>query len=219
MKSLKFLSALCILFLLFGCSKVKVSPSLSSSLSYSAYKNMEKIDVRDVSVALVLDKKLLNAKTKQSIKMGEFNFQIGKAFAAKFIKALTHQFKTIKLMDKFDYKKSANYDSIMIVSLQDIDSTMELKQGFSKVSTESYTRLNVRTELKDVSEKRVVWVGTTQVKHTGGIEEKMLTYQEAGRGFAEGFDQAIDIAIGDLLRQMQKSKNLNKYFIKWESHK
>lgn len=219
MKSLRLLAAICILSLLFGCAKVHVSPPLSSSLSYSAYKNLEKIDVRDVSVALVLDKKLLNAKTKQNIKMGIFKFSIGKTFATKFIKALTHQFKTIKLMDKFDYKKAANYDSIMRVSLQDIDSSMEVKQGFSKVSTECYTRLNVRAELKDVSEKRVVWVGTTQVKHTGGIEEKMLTYQEAGGGFSRSIDQAIDIAIGDLLREMQKSKNLNKYFIKWESHK
>jgi hypothetical protein len=211
-------AVICVLGLLVGCSKVKVSPSLSSSLSYNAYKNMEVIDVRDASVGVIFDKDLMNAESKQTLKMGEFSFQIGESFAVKFIKALSHQFRRVVLLKNSQDMHNDNIlDAIMRVKLQDIDSSMQVNQGFMKVSTEAYARINVRAELRDVGEEKIIWVGISQVNHTGKWEEmERMPYQEAGRGFADSFDKAIDKAIGDLLNQMQKSQNLKKYFDKWE---
>ena len=217
MKKFRAVLSIFIALSIFGCSKVQVNPPLSTSLGYSAFENMETINVRDASVGLVFDQKLLNAKSQQNIKMGNFQFDLGKSFAVKLIKAVSHQFKEIRIYDKAEKPGDKNVDALMRVSLEDIDVSMDYNQGFSKVSTEGYTRLSVRAELKEVESNRVVWVGTSQVNHTGGIEEKILTYQEAGRGFAQGFDKAIDIAIGELLQQMQKSENLEKYFEKWEN--
>lgn len=108
-------------------------------------------------------------------------------------------------------------DALMRVDLQDVDVNMGVKSGFSTVSTEGYTRLSIRAEIRDIKENKTVWVGTTQAKETGRHEEMgQMTYQEAGRGFATSIDKAIDIAIGSLINQMSKSRNLNLYIAKWE---
>lgn len=234
MKFLKCLIAVCILGVLFSCSKVYVAPSLSTSLSYNAYKNIEKIDIRDASIGLFFGKDLLNAKIHQNKKMGEFDFEIGKSFAVKFIKALSHQFKTILLIDKVSETNKYDLDAIMRVSLQNIEYFNGVKKEILQDSVDRYTRLSVRAELRDLKEQKIIWVGTSKVDHTGDIEKKMSTHQETGRRLAKGYDKsidinvcellkgydkAIDIAVGELLKQMQKSQKLNKYFVKWESYK
>lgn len=216
MKKITLILVALTFFSLTGCSKIQVSPRLDSSLSYEAFSRMKCLKVKDASIALYLDPNLVNAKCTQSIKMGNFSFDLGKAIAVKFIKGMSYQFKTIYLVDKPAIPKHLNAQALMRVSLQDIDTKMDVHTGFSSVSAESYTRLAIRAEIKDLSEKRIVWVGTTQVSQSRNVNEMMLTYSEAGRGFAAGFNDAVDKAVGDLLYQMNKSQNLKKYFIKWE---
>jgi len=149
--------------------------------------------------------------------MGEFKFNLGSALAVKVIKGLSYQFRTIHIIEQPQVPEGMNAQALMRVSLQDFDSQMDLKTGWSSVAAESYTRLSIRAEIRDIEENRVVWVGTSQVSQEGGVEEMMLTYSEAGRGFAAGFDSAIDKAVGDLLHQINKSSNLDKYFLRWET--
>ncbi len=223
MKLFKYVFVVCLLVLTFGCTKTNVPPSLSSSLSYKAYKHMETINLRDVSVALILDENLIKTKSDQTIKSGkyefegDFEFDIGRAFAVKFIKALSHQFKTISLVEEDNDLTPRDFDAVMRICIQDVDTSMEIEQGFSNVSTKSYIRLNIRAEIKDLEGQKVVWVGTSEVDQTGGMTEKGMTYQGTGRVLSTSLDQAIDIAIGDLLKEMQKSQNLNKYFTRWEN--
>ncbi len=199
-----------------GCT-VKVHPILNSSLGIDAFENMEKIDPQDVSIALYIDPKLRNLKVNQNLKKGEYSFEIGNAFSAKLIKAISYKFKTIVLIDTPNYTGGDPLDGLMRVGLQDVDVNMGVKSGFSTVSTESYTRLSIRAEICDIKENKTVWVGTTQAKEIGAHEEMwQMTYQEAGRGFAASIDKAIDIAIGSLIHQMSKSQNLNLYIDKWE---
>lgn len=203
-------------FLMNGCA-VKVTPILSTSLGISAFDNMKKIELRDTSLALYFDPKLKELNVAQKIKVGEYTFPIGSALSVKLIKALAYHFRTIYLIDQPDYTEKAPSDAIMIVSLQDVDVKMETKAALFTVSTESYSRISIRTEIKDTFEKKTVWVGTTQVKETGSHHEfGQMTYQEAGRGFASAIDIAIDKAIGDLMNQMARSNNLAKYFDIWE---
>jgi len=195
-----------------GCA-VKVHPLLNSSLGIDAFENMKKIDPQDVSIALYIDPKLRNLKGSQKLKMGEYSFEIGSAFSVKLIKAISYKFKTIILIDKPNYTGNESLDGLMRVSLQDVDINIGVKSGFSTVSTESYTRLSVRAEIRDINEDKTVWVGTTQAKETGAHEKMgQMTYQEAGRGFAA----SIDKAIGSLINQMSKSQNLNLYINKWK---
>ncbi len=199
-----------------GCA-VKVHPALNSSLGIDAFENMNKIDPQDVSIALYIDPKLRDLKVSQKLKMGEYTFQVGDAFSVKLIKAIAYKFRTIILINTPNYRGDVPIDALMRVGFQDVDVTLRVKSGFSTVSTEGYTRLSIRAELRDIKENKIVWVGTTQAKATGAHEEMgQMTYQEAGRGFAAAIDKAIDKAIGSLINQMTKSSNLNRYIDKWE---
>ncbi len=191
---------------------VKVSPTLNSSLGIDAFTNMGKIDLRDAAIALYIEPKLSELKVDQEIQMGKFSFDIGNAFSVKLIKALSYTFKTIYFIEKPNYTGSGSVDAVMRVSLQDVDVNTDIKTGFWKVSTDSYTRLSIRAEIYDMVNEKTVWVGTTQTKEAGAHEEMAaMTYQEAGRGFAESIDKAIDHAIGELIKQMGKSSNLRLY--------
>lgn len=211
-KLIRIVFVVTFLLCMVGCSKVQVAPRLDSSLGYDAFSKMKCIEVKDAAIALYLDPELLSAKTHQSIKMGEFTFEIGKTLAVKLVKGLAYQFRTIYLVDKPTLPSGMKAQALMRVTLQDIDTQMNVKTGFNTVTAESYTRLSVRAEIKDMCTQKIVWVGTSQVSQTGGVNERMLTYAEAGRGFASGFDSAIDKAIGDLFYQMGRSQSLNNYF-------
>ena len=201
-----------------GCA-VKVHPVLNSSLGIDAFENMKKIDPQDVSIALYIDPKLKDLKVSQKLKMGEYTFQMGDAFSVKLIKAISYKFRTIILIDTPNYTGDVPMDALMRVSLQDVDVNMGVKSGFSTVSTEGYTRLSIRAEIRDIKENKTVWVSATQAKETGTHEEMgQMTYQEAGRGFAASIDKAIDKALGSLINQMSKSRNLNLYIDKWENN-
>jgi hypothetical protein len=210
-----FLIVLIILGLL-GCA-VKVAPPLSSSLGMDAFEQMKKIEIRDASLALYIDPKIKDLKADQNIRMGEFTFYIGNAFSVKLIKALAYNFRTIYILDQLDYAALKDIDAVMIVGLQDVDVNLGVSPGFAKVASTAETRLAIRAEIKDVEEQKTVWVGTTQAKESGKHEELgQMTYQEAGRGFAISIDSVVDKAIGDIIQQMSKSQNLQKYFIKWQ---
>lgn len=200
-----------------GCA-VKVHPELNSSLGIDAFENMKKIDPQDVSIALYIDPKLKDLKVSQKLKMGEYTFQMGNAFSVKLIKAISYKFRTIILIDTPNYRGDVPIDALMRVGLQDVDVNMGVKSGFSTVSTKGYIRLSIRAEINDIKENKTVWVGTTQARKTGTHEEMgRMTYQEAGRGFAASIDKTIDKAIGSLINQMSKSRNLNLYINKWEN--
>lgn len=208
--------ALVTTFGIMGCA-VSVKPVLNSSLSMDAFEKMGKIDSRDVKLALYLEPKIKELKVEQEIKMGKYSFDIGKAFSAKLIKALAYNFRTIYFTEKPDYTGTDPIDAIMYVNLQDVDVNLSTKAGFSTVYAEAYVRLSIRAEIKDVEEKKTIWVGTTQAKETASHQEMgAMYYQEAGRGYAMGIDSAIDKAIGDLINDMSKSQNLRSYIDKWE---
>lgn len=203
-------------FGIMGCA-VSVKPVLNSSLSMDAFEKMGKIDSRDVKLALYLEPKIKELKVDQEIKMGKYSFDIGKAFSAKLIKALAYNYRTIYFTEKPDYTGTDPIDAIMYVNLQDVDVNLSTKSGFSTVSAEAYVRLSIRAEIKDVEEKKTIWVGTTQAKETASHQEMgAMYYQEAGRGYAMGIDSTIDKAIGDLINDMCKSQNLRSYIDKWE---
>jgi len=199
-----------------GCA-VSVKPVLNSSLSMDAFEKMGKVDFHDVKLALYLDPKIKELRVDQDIKMGKFSFDVGKAFSAKLIKALAYNFRTIYFIEKPDYTGTDSIDALMYVNLQDVDVNLSTKSGFSTVYAEAYVRLSIRAEIKDVDEKKTVWVGTTQAKETASHQEMgQMYYQEAGRGYAMAIDSAIDKAIGDLISNMSKSQNLSVYIDKWE---
>jgi hypothetical protein len=217
MKIQKILLLLMVMTLpLFACS-VKVNPVLNTSLGMSAFDSMGKIDVRDASLAVYFDPKIKELEVQQKIKVGEFTFPVGPAFCAKMMKALSYHFRTVQLVNEPSYAGNDPVNALMRISLQDADISMGVKAGWSTVKTEGYTRLSIRADVVDLVEKRTVWVGTTQTKEEGVHQEYMqMTYQEAGRGFAQAIDVAIDKAVGDLMGQMRKSANLCKYFESWE---
>ncbi|MFQ5483416.1 MAG: hypothetical protein ACE5ER_11745, partial [Nitrospinaceae bacterium] len=186
-------------------------------LGISAFENMKRVQLHDASVALFLDDKVRNLNVEREIRAGKYNFEVGKALSVKIIKALTYTFKTVQLIDKPTYRGPEKIDALMRVNLQDVDLNLEVKSGFVSVSSESYSRFAIRAEIKDLESNETVWVGTTQAQTSGKHEEmSQMTYQEAGRGFAAGIDNAIDKVVGDLIHQMRKSTNLSANLKKWE---
>ncbi len=209
------------LFGIIGCA-INVTPVLNSSLSMDAFEKMGKIDMQDVKLALYIDPKIKELKASQTVKMGNFSFDIGKAFSAKMIKALAYNFRTIYFIDKPDYSGTDTVDALMYVNLQDVDVNLGLKEGFTTTSTEAYVRLSIRAEIKDIEDKKTIWVGTTQAKESASHQDAKgyMSYQEGGRGYAMVIDMSIDKAIGDLISDMSKSQNLRSYIEKWkQKHK
>lgn len=205
--------------LLVGCG-VSVNTPLSTSLGMDAFSSMRRIDIRNTSLALKIDPELLNATIKQKIRDGDYSFEVGKAFAAKFIKGLAYNFKTIEIVDQSVPSGTPGFDAELRITLQDMDATLNVRSGFTNVHAEGYTRLSVKAEMRDIAEDRIIWVGTTQVSEEAQHSEyARMSYQEAGRGFAEGIDRAIDKAVGDLLKQINKSQSLEQAFHKWEEAK
>ena len=204
-------------FILSGCQQIKVEPVLSSSLGITAFQNMEKIQLHDVSLALYLDDKIKNLVIEKEIRAGKYKLEVGNALSVKLIKALTYTFKTVHLVKKPSYAGPEKIDAMMLVTLQDVDMNLDVKIGFVSVETESYSRFAIRAEIKDMESKDTAWVGTTQAQTTGKHEEMaQMTYQEAGRGFAAGIDMAIDKVVGNLIHQMEKSQSLSSHLKTWE---
>jgi hypothetical protein len=199
-----------------GCG-VKVHPQLGNSLGMDAYEQMGTIEQRDVALALYIDPKISQMKVTRQLRSGEFTFEIGRAFSAKLVKAVAHNFRKIVLVDRPYYRGREPLEALMRVTLTDSDVDMSVEAGFAKVYADSYVRLAVRAEIKDLAEDRTVWVGTAQVQQELSHEEfGQMTYQEAGRGFAKGIDAVNDKAVGALMSQMRKSANLKKYFGRWQ---
>lgn len=214
--SLIFVSTI-LMFALIGCSAVNVEPVLNSSLSMAAFDKMKKIEQHNVKLALYIEPKIKELQLNQNLRLGRYTFDIGNAFSAKLIKALSYSFKNLYFLDTPEYAENDFADAIMYVNLQDIDADFKTRSGFSNVYAESYVRFSIRAEIKDVGEKKTVWVGTTQAKTTESHQEYgSMAYQEAGRGYAAAIDNAIDNAIGDLINDMSKSQNLSMYLEKWE---
>lgn len=208
-----------LIILIFSGCQVKIEPVLSSSLGMSAFENMKKIQLRDASVALYLDDKIKNLKVERQIKQGTYTFPVGSSLSVKLIKVLTYTFKTVHLLDSPVYKGSEKIDAIMKVTLQDVDVNLGVEAGFSTVSSTAYSRFVVRAEIRDAETGNVVWVGTSQSQSEGThSESNMMTYQEAGRGFAEGMDVAVDQVVGNLIHQMGKSSSLASNLDRWEQN-
>lgn len=209
--------AMLLVFFLAACS-VDVTPPLGTSLGYSAFSKMRVIEPRDVQLSLYIDENLKTAKIEQEINQASFTFLIGESFAAKLIKGAAYNFKRIEINNKPVPTGNDHFDAEMRVTLQDIDAQLDIKPGWSTVTTEGYTRLAVRAEIRDVASGRVVWVGTSQVSQEDFTSEfAQMTAQEAGRGFAIAIDKAVDQAIGDLLGQINKSQSLQSSFERWEN--
>ena len=182
----------------------------------AAFDKMKKIEQHDVRLALYIEPKIKELQLNQNLRLGRYTFDIGSAFSAKLIKALSYNFKNLYFLDTPEYAENDFADAIMFVNLQDIDADFKTRSGFSNVYAESYVRFSIRAEIKDIEEKKTVWVGTTQAKTTESHQEYgSMAYQEAGRGYATAIDNAIDNAIGDLINDMSKSQNLNMYLKKW----
>ena len=64
-------------FILSGCQQIKVEPVLSSSLGITAFQNMEKIQLHDVSLALYLDDKIKNLIIEKESGRASINLKWG----------------------------------------------------------------------------------------------------------------------------------------------
>lgn len=203
-----------------ACQSVPVEPKLGTSLGYPAYKAMGAIKVRDAAIGIYIEPELANLILEQKIQLGEFKFQVGEAFSAKLTKAVAHNFRTVVILDSPSVSGAAVHelDAIMRVAAQDMDFAASARGEWSAVSAKTYMRAEIRAEIRDIAEDRIVWVGTTTAQREEDHKEHgAMSYQEAGRGFGRAIDNAIDLAVGDLLSQIQKSSNLKGYFERWEA--
>ena len=83
------------MFAVIGCSAVNVAPVLNSSLSMAAFEKMKKIEPHNVKLALYIEPKMKELQLNQNLSLGRYTFDIGNAFSAKLIKALSYNFKNL----------------------------------------------------------------------------------------------------------------------------
>lgn len=195
-----------------ACAPVHVQPDLNSSLGYSTFAAMGKIDPLPVPIAVYLSPQLVDLTLQTRIMHGSFTFAAGKALSAKLLKALSYEFRTIYIADTMEAARAEPVKAILILTPGSVESHFGFQRGFVNVGATAFLRLPVRAELMDARSGRITWIGTSQAQeHTDYQEVGKMRYQEAGAGFATAVNAVIDQTVGNLVHQLEESPRVAAY--------
>lgn len=208
------------LLMLVGCASVTVqTPQLSTSLGLPAIENMGELYQRNASIAVYIEPKVRDLILRGEHKSTKFEFRAGQALAAKLFKALSYQFNRVVILKSLQSKSDPPPDAVMTVGLQDADISFNIKPGWDTITTSSFVRLAVRSELRD-QEGTVIWVGTARSEGQGEVQARgILLEEEAARQIGVGVEAAIDNTVADLIRQMTQSPNMRRHLKEWEQRR
>lgn len=205
------------LLILVGCASVTVqTPQLSTSLGLPAIENMGELYQRNASIAVYIEPSVRDLMLRGEHKSTKFEFRAGQALTTKLLKALSYQFNRVVILKSLQSKPDPPADAVMTVGLQDADMSFNIRPGWDTITTSSFVRLVVRSELRD-REGTVIWVGTARSEGQGEAQARGILFEEqAARQIAIGVESAIDTTVADLIKQMIQSPNMRRNLQEWE---
>jgi|GEM_PF-1878029 len=191
----------------------KAEITLSSSLSLDCLKKMGLMKQHNVNLGVCVDERMRDLIIEIKHGVVYFRFFVGDAFTVKLIKALSYHFDGLQFLDENSFPPDAQLDAILYVEL--LDAGMSVKKQVTRASVYSEGHLSIKGTIRD-KKNSIIWVGTVKTEGKG-IKWYASGNNLLGDEQLKGIEQAIDLAIANLINQMFLSNNMKNEIIQWEN--
>jgi hypothetical protein len=194
------------MLLLTGCEGT-VNARLDNSIGLATYQNLGLIERKPLGVGLVIPEEFRAATTEVLAHNIRYKMAVGEALAARLMYALVLQFERVQYLEEPILPASGDLDAIMVVTLKDLDATVNISPKWNTVATESSGWIELEAVLKDEN-NQIVWVGTSRSEAQATEESIMVAgAQDAG----SAMNQAIEATVAKLVSQMGISGSLREF--------
>lgn len=206
MMKTRILGAILAVSLLAGCEGT-VNAKLDNSIGLATYQNLGLIEKKPLGIGLVVPEEFRTATTEVVTHNIRFKMSVGEALAARLMYALVLQFDRVQYLEQPAFPSSGDLDAIMVVTLKDLDATVDIAPKWNTVATESSGWIEIEALLKNRANE-IVWVGTSRSEAQATEESIMVAgAQDAGAAM----NQAIEATVAKLVAQMGASTSLRDF--------
>jgi|GEM_PF-4137349 len=190
-----------------GACEGQVQTRLDNSIGLATYQNLGLIERKPIGVGLVVDEEVRAAAVDVKTHNINFRMAVGEALVSRLMYALVLQFDRVQLLEQPTLPADGSLDTLMVVTLKDLDATVNISPKWNTVATESSGWIEVEAILKD-SGGQIVWVGTSRAEAEASQESIMVAgAQDAG----VAMNRAIETTVARLVNQMAISSSLREF--------
>lgn len=190
-----------------GACEGQVRARLDNSIGLTTYENLGLIEQKPIGVGLVVDEGVRNASVEVKTNNIKFTMGVGEALAARLMHALVLQFERVQLLDRPVLPAGGALDSLMVVTLKDLDATVNISPQWNTVATESSGWIEVEAVLKD-ADGQILWVGTSRSEAEASEQSIMVA---GGQDAGAAMNRAIETTVAKLVNQMAISSSLREF--------
>lgn len=190
-----------------GACEGQVRARLDNSIGLTTYENLGLIEHKPIGVGLVVDEGVRNASVEVKTNNIRFTMGVGEALVARLMHALVLQFERVQLLDRPVLPAGGALDSLMVVTLKDLDATVNISPQWNTVATESSGWIEVEAVLKD-AEGQILWVGTSRSEAEASEQSIMVA---GGQDAGSAMNRAIETTVAKLVNQMAISSSLREF--------
>lgn len=189
-----------------GCEG-KINARLDNSIGLATYENIGLIERKPMGVGLVIGEDIRTARTEVVTNNIRYTMAVGEALASRLMYALALQFDRVQLLQEPVLPQNGKLDALMIVSLKDLDATVEISPKWNTVATESSGWIEVEAILKD-RRNEIFWVGTSRAEAEA---EEQSIYVAGAQDAGSAMNTAIETTVAKLVAQMAVSGSLQEF--------
>ena len=190
-----------------GACEGQVRARLDNSIGLTTYENLGLIEHKPIGVGLVVDEGVRNASVEVKTNNIRFTMGVGEALVARLMHALVLQFERVQLLDRPVLPAGGALDSLMVVTLKDLDATVNISPQWNTVATESSGWIEVEAVLKDAA-GQILWVGTSRSEAEASEQSIMVA---GGQDAGAAMNRAIETTVAKLVNQMAISSSLREF--------
>ena len=191
----------------------RIEARLDNSIGLTTYQNLGLIEQKSIGVGLVVDEEIRNAAVDVNTNNITYTMAVGEALISRLMYTLVLQFERVQLLERPILPTDGSLDSLMVVTLKDLDATVNLSPKWNTVATESSGWIEVEAVLKD-PEGQVLWVGTSRAESEASQESIGVA---GGQDAGMAMNQAIEATVAKLVSQMAVSSSLRDFVDRQES--
>ena len=185
----------------------QVNAKLDTSIGLATYENLGLIEKKPIGVGLVISNDFRQATTEVVTQNVKFTMAVGEALASRLMYALVLQFDRVQLLREPVLPSGGRLDTLMLVTLKDLDATVKISPKWNTVATESSGWIEVEAILKDENNE-IVWIGTSRAEAEATEESIMVA---RGQDAGSAMNQAIEKTVAKLVAQMAQSGSLQEF--------
>ena len=193
--------------IMLGACEGRIQARLDNSIGLTTYQNLGLIEQKPIGVGLVVDDEVRKATVDVRASNIIFTMAVGEALVSRLMYALVLQFERVQLLDRPSLPTNGTLDSLMVVTLKDLDATVNISPRWNTVATESSGWIEVEAVLKD-SEGQILWVGTSRAESEASQESIGVA---GGQDAGVAMNRAIEATVAKLVNQMAMSSSLREF--------